>query len=39
MLFYAPRERHDAIRKALPRLREVSIRLDSTGSRIVHVGR
>jgi D-glycero-alpha-D-manno-heptose-7-phosphate kinase len=39
MLFYASRERHDAIRAALPELREVSVRLDTSGSRIIHVGR
>jgi D-glycero-alpha-D-manno-heptose-7-phosphate kinase len=39
MLFYVPRERHDAVRQALPGLREVPLSLDSTGSRIVHIGR
>jgi D-glycero-alpha-D-manno-heptose-7-phosphate kinase len=39
MLFYAPRDRHDEIRKALPDLREVSMRFDTTGSRIIHIGR
>jgi len=38
MLFYVPRERQDAVRKALAGLREVPMRLDSSGSRIVHVG-
>jgi D-glycero-alpha-D-manno-heptose-7-phosphate kinase len=38
MLFYAPRDRHDAIRSALTQLREVPIRFDSTGSRIIHIG-
>jgi D-glycero-alpha-D-manno-heptose-7-phosphate kinase len=39
MLFYAPRERHEAIRSALAHLREVPIRFESTGSRIIHIGR
>jgi D-glycero-alpha-D-manno-heptose-7-phosphate kinase len=39
MLFYAPRDRHDAVRSALSRLREVPIRFESTGSRIIHIGR
>lgn len=39
MLFYAPRDRHEAIRRALAHLREVPIRFESTGSRITHIGR
>lgn len=38
MLFYAPRERHDAVRHALAGLREVPMRFESTGSRIIHIG-
>jgi D-glycero-alpha-D-manno-heptose-7-phosphate kinase len=39
MLFYAPRNRHDEIRRALTGLREVPLRLEATGSRIIHIGR
>ena len=39
MLIYAPRDRHDEIRKAVPDLREVPMRFDTTGSRIIHIGR
>jgi D-glycero-alpha-D-manno-heptose-7-phosphate kinase len=39
MLFYAPRDRHEAIRRALAHLREVPMRFESTGSRIIHIGR
>jgi D-glycero-alpha-D-manno-heptose-7-phosphate kinase len=39
MLFYAPQDCHDAIRHSLSDLREVPMRLEATGSRIVHIGR
>jgi D-glycero-alpha-D-manno-heptose-7-phosphate kinase len=38
MLFHAPRDRHEAIRRSLAQLREVPMRFDATGSRIVHIG-
>lgn len=37
MVFYAPRERHDAIRRALGSLREVPMRFEPLGSRIIFV--
>jgi D-glycero-alpha-D-manno-heptose-7-phosphate kinase len=39
LLFYVPRERQDAIRRALSDLRELPIRFESEGSRIIHVAR
>lgn len=39
LLFYVPRERHDAVRSALRELRELPIRIDHHGSRIISVGR
>lgn len=37
MLLYAPEERHDAIRAALPELREVAIAFEPQGSKIIYV--
>lgn len=37
LLFYAPRERHAAIRAALPELRQVPITLEPQGSKIIYV--
>jgi D-glycero-alpha-D-manno-heptose-7-phosphate kinase len=39
LLFYASPERQDAVRKALPDLREMPFRFDSEGTRIIHIGR
>jgi D-glycero-alpha-D-manno-heptose-7-phosphate kinase len=39
LLFYVPRERQDAVRRALSELRELPIRLESEGSRIIHIAR
>jgi D-glycero-alpha-D-manno-heptose-7-phosphate kinase len=37
LMFYAPRERHEAIARALPRLRPVVFRFEPQGSRIIFV--
>jgi D-glycero-alpha-D-manno-heptose-7-phosphate kinase len=37
MVFHAPADRHDAIRQALPDLREVKFRFEPQGSRIIFV--
>jgi len=37
MLFYVPRGGHDAVRRALSGLRELPVRFDAQGSRIIHV--
>ena len=37
MMFYAPRERHEAIVAALQNLRRISLRFETTGSRIIFV--
>jgi D-glycero-alpha-D-manno-heptose-7-phosphate kinase len=37
LLFYAPPERHAAIRAALPKLRPIEMRFESQGSRIIFV--
>jgi len=39
LLFYVPRERQNVVRKALSDLRELPVRLDREGSRIMYVGR
>ena len=39
LLFYVPRERQDAVRRALSELRELPMRFESEGSRIIHVAR
>lgn len=38
MLFFAPPEKHDAIRRALPELREEKFDFEALGSRIIYVG-
>jgi D-glycero-alpha-D-manno-heptose-7-phosphate kinase len=37
LLFYAPPDRHDAIARALPRLRKMDMRFEPQGSRIIFV--
>ena len=37
MMFYAPRERHEAIEEALGELRRIPVRFEMTGSRIIFV--
>ncbi|MGC8991735.1 MAG: GHMP kinase, partial [Verrucomicrobiia bacterium] len=37
MVFYAPQDKHEAIRRALHNLREVSMRFEPLGSRIIFV--
>lgn len=37
MLFYVPTGEHDAVRRALSDLRELPVRFDTQGSRIIHV--
>jgi D-glycero-alpha-D-manno-heptose-7-phosphate kinase len=39
LLFYVPAERQAAVRKALSDLREMPVRLESEGTRIIHIGR
>lgn len=38
LLFYAPEEKHDSVRKALNDLREEHFKFQPTGSRITHIG-
>jgi D-glycero-alpha-D-manno-heptose-7-phosphate kinase len=37
LMFYAPKEKHEAIKNALPNLKEIDFKYESQGSQIIFV--